>query len=417
MLYFPVLQETIASLSILIAIALILIIGYIGRAIFEKFKIPEVLILISIGLILGPVGHLLPSTYTNTLGSLAVIFGDIALIIIVYNGGRIINILDRGIRNWRGFVLSVFDVLFTMIFATISTNLLFGWPIIDGVLLGAVLGSTSSTVIIPIIKRMKIPNDLYDILMVENSINSVIAILAFALITTFITNQALSFQSFSTYVLDYVSVAVFVGLVAGFGWVFIQSRIKAAREYLATIAVAILIFGFTGLFNGAGIIAVLVFALMMGNYRVFDRYLNLRPHISKKEVAARKTIEKDLEFLLRTFFFVFIGIITVLSYDYLLIAIVIFIITMLARYLESLVVFFRKSQILFRNFTFSLMSHGTTDAVLATLLLTTGIAYSERIFYIVFILIILSNIATSILISKSDFKTTTQETKSQAQAQ
>lgn len=396
------LQLGSSSISILIAIAAIIIIGYLARAIFHRTKIPEALIMIAIGLLLVPIGHLLPGTYVNSLRSLAAIFGDIALIVIMYNGGKTIKLGRKLFGNTIGFTLGIFDVILPMVVLSVVMYVWLGWPLVYGAILGAVLGETSTVIVIPIIKRLKIQREMYDALVLETTLNSVFDILIFTLLIAFTGGQAFTASGIASFTIDYISVSIAFGLLAGVLWIAVQNYINGAREYLATLAVAILLFGIVELFNGAAAISVLIFAIMIGNSKPIAKFFGFKK-LKMEGAIARRAVEHDIEFLLMTFFFVFIGMIAILSLQYFIYAVIITVVLLAIRYLEVWPVL-RSKFSEYRPLTFGLMERGTTVAVLAAILFSIGGTYNDQIFYICFMVIILTNIVGSLVISRTRVK-------------
>ncbi len=395
---FYLLQADASAVPILVAMALIIIIGYIGRAIFNRTKIPEALILILIGLLFVPIGHLLPGNYVTALRSLAALFGDLALVVIMFNGGKAIGLNLNLFRNTKGWSLGILDSLIPIIVLTIIMMAL-GWPPIYGALLGAILGETSTVVVIPIIKKIAMSKGMYSALVMETTFNSVLAILAFTLLLSFTNGQALSASTFASFAVDYVSVAIAFGLVAGLLWLLVQSRIRGAREYLACLAMAILLYGIVDLFNGAAAISVLIFAIILGNYKPITERLGLKIEINTKERGETHAVERDIEFLIMTFFFVFIGMIALLSVQYLIYAVLVTAVLVAIRYGE--VVFLLDGDKVYRNMAFALMQRGTVVAVLAAILFSLGGNYFDQIFYICFMVIILTNVLGALLVSRT----------------
>jgi len=399
MLELAVLPAGLSYIPVLIAVALVIIIGYIGRAIFNRTKIPEALILIAIGILLG---HLLSGSYTATLRSLAGIFGDIALVVIMYNGGRSIAVNKGFFRSTSGLSLGFLDTLLPTIFLSLLMKFVFGWPFVYGALLGAILGETSTVIVVPLIRKIKMPPEMYGSLLLETTLNSVFAILFFTLLLSFTNGQALSASVFANFALDYVSVSIVLGLVVGVLWLLVQSYIRVAREYLATLAIAILLFGVVTLFNGAAAISVLIFAIMVGNYKLIAGALGINLDVKKREIRERNVIERDIEFLIITFFFVFIGMIALLSIQYLLYAALVTALLVAIRYFETKYILDGTKA--HRDLGFALMQRGTVVAVLAALLFSIGGLYFDQIFYICFMVIILTNIIGSVLLSRTEIE-------------
>ncbi len=397
MISIDMLQADLSSVPILIAVAAIIIIGYIARAIFRRTKIPEALILIALGVVLG---QFLTGSIIGTLRSLAAIFGDIALVVIMYSGGRAM-VLNRSIvTDRRGMGLGFLDALVPMVAISLLMWLAFGWPLVYGALLGAILGETSTVIVVPLLKKIEIDPEMYGTLLLETTLNSVFAIMFFTLLLSYANGQGLTAGAFTAYALDYISISILMGLLGGIVWLVVQNYIKGAREYLATLAMAILLYGIVEQLNGAAAISVLIFALILGNYKPIAKFLGLSMDAKRKEIRERNVVERVIEFLIITFFFVFIGIIAYISLLYLVYAAIVTVVLCAIRYLEMEYVLGDNKT--YRNLGFALMQRGTVVAVLAAILFSLGGGYFDQIFYICFMVIITTNIIGSILISRTE---------------
>ena len=396
------LQADFSSVPTLIAVALIIIIGYIAKAIFGRTKIPEVLILIAIGLLLVPVGHLLPSNYVNSLRSLTSIFGDLALVVIMYNGGKVIGVNRALFKSTRGVLLGFLDTLLPTVGVSVLMWALFQWPIIYGAILGAILGETSTVIVAPLLKKIKITADMYSTLLIETTLNSVFSILFFTLLVSFVSGQTLTVGSFASFTVDYISIAIAFGLIMGFVWIVVQNYIKGARGYLATIAMAILLYGIVDLFKGAAAVSVLIFAIMLSNYKPIANFMRFKMDAKKNEIGERNAVERDIEFLITTFFFVFIGMIAIISVQSFIYAIAVTGLLVVIRYVE--VKYVLDDNGVYEDLGFALMQRGTVVAILAAILFSYGGTYANQIFYICFMIIILTNIIASVLLSRVKVK-------------
>ena len=110
-----------------------------------------------------------------------------------------------------------------------------------------------------------------------------------------------------------------------------------------------------------------------------------------------KFVEREFEFIIRTFFFVFIGMIAILSVDYLIFAVAVTAALLLLRLIEVNPLILRVSKS-YRNLTYSLMQKGLGVAVLSSIYYGLGLPYSTEIFSVSFTIIILSNIISAVLI-------------------
>ena len=382
---------------LLVVISLIILIGYISEIVFKLTMIPEVLILMFIGILLGPTIHLLPTTYMTTLRSLTPLFGSIALIMIMFNGGRIIKLRKKILSDGTGYVLAFADILLSSAVLAVFMNLAFKWPLIYGGLLGIVVGETSVLMVIPLIKRVKIKQSLYEIITIETTFNSVFAILAFYLILAPISGSSFSALSYAKYILSYISIAVLVGLAGGMIWLFVQNLFRGARSYIATLAIAILLYSLVDLLNASAVVSVLIYAMIIGNSKTINKYLRLA---REKETKYAIDVEHEMEFLVRTFFFVLLGVISFISIYYFLLGLVITAVLIAIRKIEVGGILPEMDK-RYKDFVFSLTPRGLSVAVLSSIYYATGYPYSQQIFYIAFMTIILTNVAFSILASRA----------------
>ncbi len=381
----------------LAVIAIIIIIGYISKFIFKLTKIPEVVILMLIGISLGHLGNLLPQTYIATLNYVAPLFGTIALITIMFNSSKNIRFGDRASPVGIGLLLAVADVLVVTIVMAVFMKAVFDWPLIYGAILGAILGETTAIVVLPLINNLEINKDVYNMVLTEATVNSAISILIFYLMISFLNGSAFTLSSYSFYIVSSLSIPIVIGAAIGLIWLYITNTVKWANGYLPTIAIALLLYSAVSSLNGSAIISVLVFAIILGNSGVINEYIYKREPQSKEEDNG---LEENLEFLIRTFFFVFIGIIAVITVTYLAYALLITAVLIILRYIEVIPIIRNDKKV--RGFVSSLVPRGLTVAVLSTILYSSvGGTYPTQIFEISFMVIIFTNIIASALISNS----------------
>jgi len=288
-------------------------------------------------------------------------------------------------------------------------NSFLGWPLVYGAILGAILGETTTTVIIPVATRLSISDSMYNTIVVEATFNSVVSILLFYLLTILLTGQ-FSALSYTRYVISYFSIAVFLGLITGILWLLALSWIRSAKAYVVTIGVAFLLYGVVDLLGGAAVVAVLIFAVIIGNHDVISDYFGLRLNIDEERL---NIVEGELEFLVRTFFYVLIGMISIISLYYAILAMAITGVLLAIRYVEVYSIV-RDSR--FSTLLFALAPRGLTAAVLASIFLNMGYnPYSTYVFLVAFMVIIFTNIISSSLLSlivKERVKSEEQEMKS-----
>lgn len=257
------------------------------------------------------------------------------------------------------------------------------------------LGGTATIVIISLLERLKLPQPIYGVLIIETTINSVVTVLLFELLLVFLGSPGTGVGAYGYYVLDYLGTGLLVGVAGAMIWLFIRSTLKGARNYLATLAIAFLLYGAVDFLKGAALISILIFAIVMGNAKLVGKYFKLKVPDDEPETDA---IKKTIDFVVTTFFFVLIGMIAVFPTGDIIPVVAVLIILVAIRFFEIRAVKWEDPK--YSRLAYSMMPRGLTAAILASIFLATGQAYSDYMFGMVLTLIIATNIVASISVNR-----------------
>ena len=279
-------------------IAVLLMLAFGANRLFRITRIPDLVVLLVTGLVLGPLLHWVNPgefrTFTQILGSLA-------LILILFEGGMELN-LREGLRHFPGgIVLAVFGygLAFAAVAASAHWTLWLPWR--SALLLGAVFGCTSSTVVMPVLQQLSAREPVRATLLLESALGDVIGVLTVSsLLGLSGTGEPIS--RFMSGFAREAAIAVVMGVVAGFLWWRLWPRV-ASQRFSNTVAFGIVlgIYAATHAAGGSGLLAVLAFGLMLGN-------LPARAGVAEQEIQFL-SFHSELSFLVRSFFFVLLGII------------------------------------------------------------------------------------------------------------
>lgn len=275
----------------------LLLLAFAANRLFRITRIPDLVVLLVAGLVLGPVLKWVNPDHFRTFTE---ILGSLALILILFEGGLELN-LREGLRHFPGGVLLAFlgyGLAFGAVAATARWSLLLPWR--SSLLLGAVFGCTSSTVIMPVLQQLKTREAVRVTLLLESALGDVIGVLA---VTTLLnTGEGLKLSGFMSGFARGAGVALAVGAAAGVLWWYLWPKI-ATQKFSNTVAfgVVLSIYAATHVLGGSGLLAVLAFGLLLGN-------LPARGQMARQE-AEFLSFHSELSFLVRSFFFVLLGII------------------------------------------------------------------------------------------------------------
>lgn len=384
-------------------IGLLIFAAHLFTEIFSRKRIPDVLLLMFIGLCIGPFFGLVKPA---DLGPIASVFTTITLVIILFQSGTELNfnILLNSIRGTAK--LTLINFFATMIIVALM-GLIIKVDILTSLTLGAILGGTSSAVVIPLVKQLKISEKGGTILILESAFSDVLCIVfAWAFMQAILSGSMNVGRVIGEIISSFI-LATVIGIIAAIFWSYVLDRVRHVKNsILTTPAFVFIVYGFNEWLGFSGAIAALAFGIGMANIDAIYKSNNLVKKLFKTEPALLNDTEKQLfsevVFLLKTFFFVYIGV--SIKIDQLLPILMGLAITVVLFAIRILVVKVsvnrEKKSILTEDkmFMSGLVPKGLAAAVLATIPMQQGIPGGETIQNVVFAVILFSIIFTSVMV-------------------
>ena len=294
---------------ILIALGLLIFFAHIFSAAFAKTRIPSVLLLMVIGLILGPVSGLINPDSFGTAGS---VFTTITLICILFQSGTTLDLKVLGNSIGPALLAAVLNfIVITGISILLGTYFLH-IKLVHSCFLGAALGGTSSAVVIPMVNQLRPSEKASTILNLEAALSDIIClIIAMSLLESFGTGDV-NPGEIALDILFTMFVSYTIGGLAGFAWIVVLKKWLAnlRNSMFTTFALAFIVYGLTNLIGMNGGMAILTFGLAVANFHSSP--------LARKSMADRassmvlndndRNFYSEIVFILQTYFFVYIGI-------------------------------------------------------------------------------------------------------------
>lgn len=370
--------------------------------IFSRKRIPDVLMLMFIGIIIGPLFKIVDADKLSSMGN---VFGQLTLVILLFESGTELSFKTLADSIKDTVKLTFVNFLFT--FAAVG---LFSWLALGmnpgiSFMLGAALGGSSSAVAIPLVKQISIGEKGRTILILESAFSAILCIVVtLAIFESYkygeIRIGVIFGQVFSSFLL-----ASLIGLIGSIFWSMVLDKVRTINNSIFTTpAFVFIVYGINELLGYSGIISSLAFGIGLANMdAIHDRWLKKfserRPTLLN---PTEKTLFSELVFLMKTFFFVYVGIsIKFDSFISLLIGLGIsFLLIILRIYVVriSLPYDIKNISNKDRAFLSMMIPRGLAAAVLATMISQSQLAGSERVSNIVFSVIFFTIIFTSILV-------------------
>ena len=391
--------------GLIIAImGLLVFAAHLFTEIFSRKRIPDVLMLMAIGLVIGPILHWVSP---DALGGVAKVFTTVTLVIILFESGTKLH-FNTLLNSIKGTIkLTTINFFVTMGIVAVIAMVFERFDLSTSLMLGAILGGTSSAVVIPLVGHLKISEKGSTILILESAFSDVLCIVfAWAFLKAIQSGSMHVGQVIGNILYSFILSSV-IGFIASIIWSYLLEKIRHIKNsILTTPAFVFIVYGINQWFGFSGAIAALAFGIGMANIdTIYDKGFIVK-RIFKSAPALLNDTERqlfsELVFLLKTFFFVYIGISIHLENLWsillgLLITAVLFAVRIP---IVKLSVHREKGgfPVEDKMFMSGIVPKGLAAAVLATIPIQQGIAGGVIIQNIVFAVILFSIIFTSILV-------------------
>ncbi len=293
---------------VIVFVGVLVFLAHIFTAIFSRTRIPDVLLLIIIGICVGPVLGLASPANFGTIGP---ILTTVTLIIILFESGTALELIS--LRSAVGGALALTTVTFFLSMGAVAGIALWltDLELIPAFILGAIVGSISEAIVIPMVRQLRMRKDSQTMLSIESSVNDVLSIvITIALVEAYVRGEFLWATVTGNLIAEFL-VAVVFGVAGAFVWSRLLNRIHAIKNAMFTTAAFVfIIYGVVEILNFSGAIAALAFGITIGNVESIRYYIFRRPQASESEGLnpTEKAFFSEVAFLLKTFFFVYLGI-------------------------------------------------------------------------------------------------------------
>lgn len=255
------------------ATALVLLAAFSSLIAF-RFGAPLLLLFLVIGLLTGTDG--LGIEFSNN--SLAYVLGSIALAIILFDSGFGTSLQSFKLSAVPSLTLSTVGVLLTATLFGLVAQLLLGFSFMEGMLLGSIVASTDAAAVFFLLRigGINIRDKVRSTLEVESGTNDPMAIfLTMALVQLLSTGKGYSGFDLELVRLfiEQMGMGLALGLIGGAIIVFVLKRISVERGLapIFMLALALLVFSYTGAVGGSGFLAVYVAGIYAGSQKIPSR--------------------------------------------------------------------------------------------------------------------------------------------------
>ncbi len=292
------------SNQILLSFGIILAAGILSGFLARKIKVPDVVVFLMAGILLGPqMTGLLHIGAESTLNQIILTFGACY---ILFDGGASMKL--KVLRHvWISIVaLSTIGVLVTAVMTGVAAYYILGIPFVVALLLGAAVSSTDPATLIPIFKQVKIKERVSQTLISESAFNDTMsAIITFAVLAVAVGGGDFSIRTSLISLLKQSVLGILAGAASGYlaALLIAHEKYNFLAEYAPVVTLASVIGAYLGSegLHASGFMSVFVFGVIMGSKESFGFSMSQTEHKKLDEYVMTTAL------IIRMFIFILLG--------------------------------------------------------------------------------------------------------------
>lgn len=366
---------------------------------FRRTNIPDVLVLMLVGIVIGP---MLGITTPQDFGKVGSLLATIALVVILFEGGTSLNLDVLGKSLGTTGLLAIGCFVLTAAIVALTGFFALGLALLPATMLGVTLGGSTSAVVIPMIGALRLSEKPSTVLVLESALTDVLCIVGVFALLQIHTQGGVEPGRLVGSVLASLVFAAVIGTMGGIGWLLVLGKVRDFPNTISsTLAYVFIVYGVTEMLGFSGAIAALALGITLTNFEKFG--LHRLPSIDRNIVPLNEmdlTFYREAVFLLKTYFFVYLGI-SIHFGDVLLALVAAAMVLMIYAMRLGLTRFiFRDPGYSLRDaaITSMMAPKGLAAAVLATLPLQYGVAGGEVIRDVTYMGVLASITLTALLV-------------------
>lgn len=292
----------------IVFVGITIFLSHYFASLFARTKVPDVLWLFIIGLLLGPIGGIVS---LSNFGAVGPVFTTITLVFILFESG-IDQRLEPLINSLGGTArITTYNFFGSCLVAAGITYFYTDLGVLRSLMLGSIVGGTSSAVVTTLAKQYPMTERSSTILVLESAFSDVYTLaIPLTLLSAYKIGRVdvafVTGQMIAAFLL-----AAMLGIAGAFLWSVLLNRMRTLQNTVFTTpAFVFIIYGIVEILNYSGPIAALAFGITLGNIDVLGPPI-MKNVISRKPISLtdhERAFFSEAVFLLRTFFFVYIGI-------------------------------------------------------------------------------------------------------------
>ena len=298
--------EALTTYHLIIIFSVTIIISYFFNLYAKKSGIPAVLLLIGLGIGINYVLRFSGFPKPDLLPILEVL-GVVGLILIVLEAALDLQLLKQKLGLIiKSFLVALIGLAGTAYLAALALNYLMEVEVLNALLYTIPLSILSSAIILPSIDDLD--EDKRDFMIYESTFSDIVGIIGFYSVLTMVGSG--SNESVYGEVFGNLALTVVFSIIISYILIYVFQNIKGHVKLFLLIAILLLLYAVGKMFHLSSLIIILIFGMILNNYKVFFRggLMRLLNEEKVEEVLDdMKVVTAETAFVVRTFFFIIFG--------------------------------------------------------------------------------------------------------------
>lgn len=253
--------------------ALLILTSIIISPLSSRIGVPVLLVFLGVGMVAGVDG---PGKISFDNYTVAYIVSNLALAIILIDGGMRTKMSSFKVALWPSVSLATVGVAVTTILTGLVSSLLFDLNWIEGILIGAIVGSTDASAVFSLLKGKQLNQRVGATLEIESGTNDPMAVFLTVTLIAIIASQTTDLDA-NTLAIQFAKqfgIGSLLGLAGGYILRHLINKAPLPEGLYSILAVSggLSIFSLSNTLGGSGILSIYLVGLVLGNNPTRSRH-------------------------------------------------------------------------------------------------------------------------------------------------